>query len=80
MLILIKYIILIIFCLNWWAFGLSASDDNNNNNNNNNNDNNNNIFENNGVNRTGTTCPLPSRCFVAKQQGLGRHPATASVK
>ena len=78
MLILIKYTILIIFCLNWWAFGLSASDDNNNNNNNN--DNNNNIFENNGVNRTGTTCALPSRCFVAKQQGLGRHPATASVK
>ena len=78
MLILIKYIILIIFCLNWWAFELSASDDNNNNNNNN--DNNNNIFENNGVNRTGTPCPLPSKCFVTKQQGPGRHPATASVK
>ena len=40
------------------------------------------IFENNGVNRTGTPCecPSPSRCSPAQQWGPGCHPVTARVK
>ena len=39
------------------------------------------IFENNGLNRTGTPCegPSPGRCSLAQQRGPGRHPATARV-
>ena len=40
------------------------------------------IFENNGVNWTGTPCkaPSPGRCFPAQQRGPACHPATARVK
>ena len=40
------------------------------------------IFENNGVNGTGTPCecPSPSRCSPAQQWGPGCHPVTARVK
>ena len=40
------------------------------------------IFENNGVNGTGTPCecPSPSRCSLAQQWGPGCHPVTARVK
>ena len=40
------------------------------------------IFENNGVNGTGTPCEghLPSRFFPVQQRGRGRHTATARVK
>ena len=40
------------------------------------------IFENNGVNGTGTPCEGPSlgRCSPAQQWGPGRHRATARVK
>ena len=40
------------------------------------------IFENNGVNGTGTPCecPSPSRCSQAQQWGPGCHPVTARVK
>ena len=40
------------------------------------------IFENDGVNGTGTTCecPSPSRCSPAQQWGPGCHPVTARVK
>ena len=39
------------------------------------------IFENNGLNRTGTPCegPSPGRCSLAQQRGPGRHPATVRV-
>ena len=42
----------------------------------------NHIFENNGVNGTGTLCegPSPSRCSLEQQRGPGRYPATARVK
>ena len=40
------------------------------------------IFENNGVNGTGTPCegPSPGRRSLGQQRGSGRHPATARVK
>ena len=40
------------------------------------------IFENNGVNGTGTPCecPSPSRCSPAQQWGPGCHPVTPRVK
>ena len=42
----------------------------------------NHIFENNGVNGTGTLYeyPSPGRCFPAHQREPGRHPETATVK
>ena len=42
----------------------------------------NHIFENNGVNGTGTPCecPSPSRCSLGQQWGPGCHPVTARVK
>ena len=40
------------------------------------------IFENNGMNGTGTPCegPLPGRCSTVQQRGPGRHPETVRVK
>ena len=42
----------------------------------------NHIFDNNGVNGTGTPCesPLPGKCSPAQQRRRGRNPATAGVK
>ena len=40
------------------------------------------VFEDNGVNRTGTEREgsSPGRCSPAQQRGPGRHPATARLK